>query len=136
MWEKLRASKSSILLDSAHIENDRDGRYKRGFQALGRILAVGEPLGFRYFQRIEPYDVCYLVCWKMEDYEEVGQYMVFRMYYSRGNELTSEIGYRNFITAEVCCYYDGESPNPGRSLRTREAAIECMKEKREYHESK
>ena len=136
LWEQLRASKLLISVDYAHLEDDRDGRYQRGLQALGRILAVGEPLGFRHFQRNGQHDVCYLVAWKKEDYEETGQYMVFQLYYSKGNDLPNEIGYRDFIGTEICTYYDGESPNPGRTMRTREEAIECMNEKRGYHECK
>ncbi len=137
IWNYLRASKQSIGVDEAHVNDDRDGRYQRSLRSLGRLLATGEPLGFRYFEPHGDFDVCYLAAWKKEDYEESGQYFVFRIYFSsKPNCPPSEVGYRSFIAAEICCFYDGESPNPGRILRTRNEAIDCMKEKRGYYESK
>jgi hypothetical protein len=136
LWEQLRDSRFSISLDSAHLRDDRNGRYQRGFNALGRILALGEPLGYREFKTVGQYDICYLVVWKKEEYEEAGQYMVFQLYYKKKNSSLREIGYRVFEAAEICTYYDGESPNPGRTMNSREEAIKCMKEKEGYHECK
>lgn len=134
IWADLKRAKPLIVLDRAHLTNNRNGRYSRGMGALGRILGSGEPLGYRHFARHGSYDLSYLVVWCKEEYEESGKYMVFRIFYTRGNQALDEIAYRKFVFAEICCFYDGETPNPGRVLLTREDAILCMKGKRAYHE--
>jgi hypothetical protein len=82
LWKDLRASRHLISLDGSHVRDDRDGRYQRALNVLGWILAVGELIGFRHFRRNGDFDVCYLVAWLLEDYQDVGQYMVFRAYYT------------------------------------------------------
>lgn len=134
VWQDLRASRHLISLDGSHVRDDRDGRYQRALNCLGWILAVGEPIGFRYFRRSGDFDVCYLVVWLLEDYDDVGQYMVFRAYYTKQNYGFNDNGYRKFIAAEIACFYDGQNPNPGKALRDRGSAITCMLQKDGYHE--
>lgn len=136
LWNRLRAFKSSISIDASHLRDDRNGRYQRAMTSLGRLLACGEALGYRYFEEEDGCDVCYLVGWHKEEYEDVGEYIVFRMSYSKRRTSTAEISYRNLIDAEICCFYDGRHPNPGRILRTREEAIAYMRKKGGYHETR
>ena len=64
----VRAAKKSILVDEAHIRNDREGRYQRSLINLGKTLGCGQPIGYRHFNRVGDYDVCQLVVWfKDED---------------------------------------------------------------------
>ncbi|MDQ3232066.1 MAG: hypothetical protein M3Q07_09620 [Pseudobdellovibrionaceae bacterium] len=135
-WRELRSAKLMISIDESHLLDDRDGRYQRALTSVGRILATGESIGFRHFRRKDNYDICYMVAWKKEDYEDSGHYMVFRVYYSRQNHVSNEIGYRKFIAAEIACFYDGQHPNPGRTLHSRDDAIACMQQKDGYHECK
>jgi hypothetical protein len=121
-------------LDASHIEDTREGRYERAAQSLNRILAMGTPIGFRTFRRQENYDVCYLVVWLLKEYEEFGQYMVFRAFFSKQNYDFHLKGYRKLLTAEIACFYDGQYPNPGRILRTHEDAVACMLQKDGYYE--
>lgn len=135
VWEAVRKAKPDINVDQGHLRNDRDGRYKRSMQSLGRVLSSADIIGYRHFKSEGNNDVCHLVAWIQEDYESHGKYMVFKVYFSKKSDPINEIGYRSFKMAEICCFYDGQAPNPGRALSSKEEAIACMKEKSGYYET-
>lgn len=138
MWEQLkkdvRQNRGKVILDSSHEKNKREGRYERAIEDLGLVLAKGEVIGYRDFRAEGAFDLCELVFWLQDDFDPCGRYLVMRCYYSSSrSEIKTKIGYREFKQGQIRCFYDGIDPNPGKSLTSKEEAIECMKIKGGYH---